>query len=380
MKHLCNSLLLCGIVFLWTPVAQAQDVAIRRVTDHVITLSMSNLGMHTNITVIETQKGLVVVETEMAPFVMRIIKEAAEKELGRNDWAYVINTHQHLHHAGGNSAFPDAQIIGHERMSVDWVKHMLSTDRGRRGYCGIVGVDRALRQLRQTLTQAGLTPAQRETLRRRRRFCEELQREIMAGFEVRNPTITFRDRYELDMGDIHMRLTDWGPGISHSSIFVHVVEDNLLVGMDMAGKWIPGFLDHEPSLEDIRRLISIYEELCDQNFPIDVMIKIHEPDLIRSRQRFQQSRAYFQTLLDDLTQAQQDGLSLNQAKAEFSLSNRHAHFCRDFPLPEPERREKMHQETIDTIWELLRKEGSSDSMAHNHRLGPAPCCTCLVLK
>ncbi|MHC4330733.1 MAG: MBL fold metallo-hydrolase [Planctomycetota bacterium] len=359
MRHLCNSLLLCGIAFLWLPAANAQDVVIRRVTDHVITLSMTNLGMHTNVTVIETQKGLVVIETELTPYIMKIIKEAAEKKLGRNDWAYVINTHQHLHHAGGNYAFPDTPIIAHERMSMDWLKSTLSTDRGRRGYCGMLGVDTALKQLRRNLAQATLTPAQKETLRRRRRFCEALKREIMTGFEVRNPTITFRDRYELDLGDIHLRLTDWGDGISHSSIFVHVVEDNLLVGMDMAGKWIPSFLDHEPSLEGIRRVISIYEGLCDQNFPIDFMIKVHSPEIHKSRQRFQYSRTYFQTLLDDLTQAQQDGLSLNQAKVEFSLNKRYARFCRYFPLPEPERREKNHQKTIDTIWELLQKEALS---------------------
>ena len=367
MKHFCNSLLLCGIAFLWLPAANAQDVVIRRVTDHVITLSMTNLGMHTNITVIETQKGLVVVETEMTPGIMKIIKEAAERKLGRNDWVYVINTHGHLHHAGGNSAFPDVQIIGHDRMNMDRLKNTLSTDQGRRGYCGFIGVDTALKQLRRNLTQATLTPAQRETLRRRRRFCEALKREIMAGFEVRNPTITFRDRYELDLGDVHLRLTDWGPGIHHSALFVHVVEDNLLVGMGMGeGRWIPGFVDHKPSLEDIRRAISIYERLCDENFPIDVMIGIHKPHLNRSRQGFQESRLYFQTLLDDLTRAQQDGLSLEQAKAEFSLNKRHARFCSYFTLPEPERREKQHQGTIDTIWELLQNEGSSNSKGQNN--------------
>ena len=366
MKLLCNSLLLCGIAFLWAPVANAQDVVIRRVTDRVIILSMSNLGSHTNVTVIETQKGLVVIETELTPFIMKTIKEAAEKKLGRNDWAYVINTHGHLHHAGGNSAFPDAQIIGHERMSMDWLKNRLSTDDGRRGYCEMIGVDTALKQLQRNLTHARLTPAQRETLRRRHRFCEGLKQEIMAGFDIRNPTITFRERYELDLGDIHLRLTDWGVGINHSSIFVHVVEDNLLVGFGMGGaKWIPGFLG-EPSLEGIRRTISIYEGLCDQNFPIDGMIGIHKPDLNRSRQHFQHSRIYFQTLLDDLTQAQQDGLSLEQTKAEFSLNKRHARFCRYFTLHEPERREKKHQETIDTIWELLQKEGSSSSHEQNN--------------
>ena len=189
----------------------------------------------------------------------------------------------------------------------------------------------------------------------------------MAGFEVRNPTITFRDRYALDLGDVHLRLTDWGPGIHHSALFVHVVQDNLLVGMGMGGgRWIPGFVDHKPSLEDIRRAISIYERLCDENFPIDVMIGIHKPYLNKSRQGFQQSRAYFQTLLDDLTQAQKDGLSLEQAKAEFSLNKQYAHFCRYFTVPEPERREKQHQETIGTIWELLLKEKSSGAKEQNN--------------
>jgi len=62
------------IALLWVPAANAQDVVVRRVTNRVITLSMSNLGMHTNITVIETQKGLVVIETEMTPDIMKTIK------------------------------------------------------------------------------------------------------------------------------------------------------------------------------------------------------------------------------------------------------------------------------------------------------------------
>ncbi|MHC4521705.1 MAG: hypothetical protein ACYTAS_24190, partial [Planctomycetota bacterium] len=59
MRRFCKSLLLCGIAFLWVSAANAQDVTIRRVSDRVITLSMSNLSMHTNVTVIETRKGLV---------------------------------------------------------------------------------------------------------------------------------------------------------------------------------------------------------------------------------------------------------------------------------------------------------------------------------
>jgi len=364
MKHLCNSLLLCGIAFLWVPAANAQDITIRRVTDRVITLSMSNLGMHTNVTVIETQKGLVVIETEVTPSIMKRIKKAAEQKLGRNDWAYVINTHGHLHHAGGNSAFPKTPIIGDKTTSGDWLKHALSSYKGRVGHCDYLGVNSAIKLLRQNLAQAKLTAVQKETLRRRLRFCNSIRQEIMAGFEVRNPTITFRERNALDLGDTHLRLTYWGEGISHSSIFVHVVEDNMLVGMGMGGgKGLPSFYG-KVTLEGIRHAISVYKELCDKNFPIDIMIGIHSPVLNTSRQRFHHSRTYFQTLLDDLTQAMQNGLSLRQTKDKLSLDKEYAPMRRYFD--QPKNISEIHLKNIDAIWELLQKEGSSNSQEQNN--------------
>lgn len=290
------------VPFLLPPASMAQDVTARPVTKHVTTFSMSNLGMHTNVTVIETQKGLVVIETEITPYIMNKIKEAAEKELGRNDWAYVINTHAHLHHAGGNIAFPEAQIVGHETMRLDWLKDRLSTDRGRRSYCRDVGVDTAISGLRRTLAQGTLTTAQRQEVRRKLDFCRAVQKEIMAGFQVRNPTITFHDRYTLDMGDVHLKLTYWGAGINHSSIFVHVVEDHVLVGMGMAGTWIPDF-HGKPTLDGIRRAVCLWEEFSDKALQIDLLIGVHSANPGISREHFRQRRRYVGALLDDLIEA-----------------------------------------------------------------------------
>ena len=351
--------LLCGFWSLWAPVAGAQDVAVRRVTDHVITLSMSNLSMHTNVTVIETRKGLVCIETEFAPSVMKTIKEAAEKELGRNDWAYVIYTHPHLHHAGGNAAFPDTPIIGFDKKIMEIsLKWQLSSEQGRRGYCDFAGVTSGINMLRQNLAHARLTAEQKEILRRRLRFCHEIRKEIMDGFEVRDATIAFADCQSLDLGDTHLRLTYWGDGICHSSIFVHVVEDNVLVGMGMGGgKGLPGFYS-KVTLEWIRHAISVNEKLCDKNFPIDIMIGIHFPELNTSRQRFEYLRLYSQSLLDDLTQAQQDGLSLQQARDKFSLDKEYAPMRRYFDRPE--NISEKHLNNIDTVWALLQEEAPSN--------------------
>lgn len=350
--------LVCGLLLVWVAAASAQHVTTRRVTDRVTTLSMSNLGMRTNVTVIETRKGLVVIETEVTPYIMSRIKEAAERELGRDDWAYVINTHAHLHHAGGNSAFPGAQIVGHETMSTDWLKDCLSTDRGRREYCRIVGVNAAISGLRQNLAQPAITPAQRQELRQRLRFCRAVRQEIMAGFKVANPTITFRDRYALDLGDVHLRLIYWGDAIHHSSIFVHVVEDNLLVGMGMGGAWMPGFYGRA-SLASIENALSVWEELLDEDFQIDIMIGVHSRDLHTSRDHFRRRREYLKTLLDDVTGAKQQGLSLEQARDRLSLDKQYLHVRRHFGGPED--LAKQHQKNIDTIWALLPEEASANS-------------------
>ena len=350
MKYGRKLLSFCCLLSLWISTACAQDVAMRRVTDHVTTFSMSNLGMHTNVTVIETQKGLVVIETEITPYIMNVIKKAAEKKLRRNDWAFVINTHNHLHHAGGNSAFEGAQFIGHKTMNMNWLKNSLSTDKGRRDYCNTVGVNAAIRGLRRNLSQATLTAPQKKEILRRLNFCYAVKKEIMAGFEIVNPTITFSKQYELDLGDIHLRLTYWGDAICHSSIFVHVVEDNMLIGMGMGEGWMPGFLG-KASLDGIHNAISVWKRLSDEDFRIDFIIGIHNPYLINSRKQFQNNYKYMQGLLDDLTKAKQEGISLQQAKDRFSLERQYAHIRSHFSSSQDVN--KRHQKNIDTIWALL---------------------------
>lgn len=336
---------------LWISVADAQDVVMRRVTNHVSTFSMSNLGMHTNVTVIETQKGLIVIETELTPYIMNVIKKATEKKLRRNDWVYVINTHGHIHHAGGNSAFEGAQFIGHETLNMNRLKNRLSTDGGRRDYCNSIGVNSAIRGLRRNLSNATLTTTQKKELLRRLNFCHAVKKEIMAGFKVVNPTITFRKRYELDLGDIHLRLVYWGDGICHSSIFVHVVEDNMLIGMGMGGGWMPDFYG-KASLEGIRNAISVCRGLIDKDFKIDYMIGIHSADIFTSKQPFEHRHKYLKTLLDDLTKAKQEGLTLQQAKDKLSIETNYTFVLRDFTMP-PDLNER-HEKNIEKVWTLLQ--------------------------
>ena len=315
--------------------------------------------MHTNITVIETQKGLVVIETEITPYIMGKIKEAAEKYLKRDDWIYVINTHGHLHHSRGNILFEDAQVIGHETLNMDMLRDGLKTEEGRRQYCDVVGTSQGIRNLRKLLKQNTATPAQKREIQRRISFIREVEKEIMSGFEVRNPDISFRDRLNLDLGDVHLQLIYWGDAICHSSIFVHIIEDNMLVGMGMgSGPWLPSFYG-KVSMDSIRRSISILDELCSDDFQIDLMIGVHSPELIKTRQGFHPRKEYLQDLLSGLTQAREQGLSLVQVKDEFSFKKQYSRFQKIFTLPQD--LYEKHQENIEEIWKCLDEKKIPDN-------------------
>ncbi len=58
----------------------------------------------------------------MYPSIAAALKTAIVKALGRSDFLYLINSHFHWDHTGGNQAFSEATIIGHAFTPMDMKK------------------------------------------------------------------------------------------------------------------------------------------------------------------------------------------------------------------------------------------------------------------
>lgn len=72
-------------------------------------------GAGGNIGVSVGSDGLLIVDDQFAPLADKI--RAALKGLGKGDLAFVLNTHWHFDHTGGNEAFgPEATIIAHDNV------------------------------------------------------------------------------------------------------------------------------------------------------------------------------------------------------------------------------------------------------------------------
>ena len=115
MRKACLGLVLMGLAVL---PARAQERDFSKVTIkstpvagkiHMLEGAGGNIGVSVG------SDGLLIVDDQFAPLADKI--RAALKGLSQGDLAFVLNTHWHFDHTGGNEAFgPEATIIAHDNV------------------------------------------------------------------------------------------------------------------------------------------------------------------------------------------------------------------------------------------------------------------------
>lgn len=107
-----RSLIAITMLLSTTVVAQDKpDISVKNVSGNVYMLQ----GAGGNIGVLATDKGLLLVDDKFAPLAEKI--ESAMKSIEDNTLRYVVNTHYHGDHTGGNAFFSHkAPIFAHENV------------------------------------------------------------------------------------------------------------------------------------------------------------------------------------------------------------------------------------------------------------------------
>jgi len=177
---------------------------------------------------IAAERGLVVVDSGISPTLTTQYRRVIERELGRDDFAYLINTHHHFDHTNGNQVFADAVIIGHDNCPGAMREAAKQTDSFVRA--------RRERLTRRAKLAKGLDPGSRMAGRLRdlvhmsRHMCDDLEH----GFVLTPPHLTFSDRLTLDLGDLTFELVYFGKGLhTDNDIIVHVPEEGLVFTGDL---------------------------------------------------------------------------------------------------------------------------------------------------
>jgi len=306
-----------------------------------------------NIVAIKSQKGLAVIDTAMSPRIMAPVKKRLEKELGRNDWKYVINTHAHMHHAGGNCLFKEAVVIGHDNLPADmqWLIDKQVDEKWKRKSLDENAA--TIRNLQALLPQVRGSRLQTGRIEGEIKFFELNTQDIEEGFEIVKPTITFSDRYTLDLGDLRLEMVYFGKGHSMSDILIYIPQEGILVtgAIVYLRGHLPGITERA-ELEDVQRYIAVLNSFLEEGLKVDRVISSHSPVLTRTDLKY--VRDYYQTMLDGIRAAQQEGLTQEQARERFTVRKK---FPRFYQKQSAEWSRAKQDRNFRVLWQRVEEAG-----------------------
>jgi len=325
-------------------------VRIEKLSDRVILGYWLGTG-RMNIVAVKSQKGLAVIDTTMSPRIMAPIKERLEKELGRNDWKYVINTHAHMHHAGGNCLFKNAVTIGHDNLPGDmqWLIDKQVDETWKRKSLDENAA--TIQNLQNLLPQVTGSRLQRRMIQGEIKFFELNTQDIEEGFEIIKPTVTFSDRYTLDMGDLQVEMVYFGKGHSMSDILVYIPQEGVLVtgAIVYLRGHLPGITERA-ELKDVQRYIAVLNSFLEEGLKVDRVITSHSPVLTRDDLKY--VRDYYQAMLDGIQAARREGLTLERAKDRFAVRKK---FPRFYQKQSAEWSKAKQDRNITVLWQRLEE-------------------------
>ncbi|MGH7319079.1 MAG: MBL fold metallo-hydrolase [Candidatus Rokuibacteriota bacterium] len=275
---------------------------IRQVADGVhVAVAAPAYKVNSNAAIIETDDGMLVVDTHSKPSAARVIVQKI-REITPKPVRYVVNTHFHWDHWQGNevypAAYPAVEVITHTITREAMVRKGL-----KRIQDHIRGVPAEIDRIRTDLANAS-DADRRAELRSALRQAEEYLAELR-GLEPALPTMAFEDTMRLFKRDREIHLLHLGRAHTEGDIFVYLPKEKLVVTGDCVIGWTPFMGDGYPE-EWVRTLTKLE--------PLDFTRMIMGHGEPAGREWLQRFRGYLEDLIEAVRHEAATGATLDEVK------------------------------------------------------------------
>jgi glyoxylase-like metal-dependent hydrolase (beta-lactamase superfamily II) len=189
-----------------------------------------NLG-YDAITAIETDQGIVIVDAGISSELTARYRKLIENEFQSDKFIYVINTHGHHDHIGGNTVFPQAGIVGHDSCSVD------ASERWNNPSQSMKRLNNIIEDYEQQLQQFSPNTAEWNDIFTQKIRYMGAYSDVNNGVIGRLPDVTFSDSLTLELGDTKFEIIYFGKAHSNSDIVIFIPELKLIFTGDLFSKY-----------------------------------------------------------------------------------------------------------------------------------------------
>jgi len=319
----------CGIL-------KGQDLQLRQLNPR--TVLVSGGPQNINITAFRTESGIVVVDTGSSEAEGKEARKLIEEAFQGMDFAYIINTHSHWDHISGNSVFPEARIVAHQRCRDVIEKKGEGPERPQ---AGGAAPENSIEELTaEKDTDMPPPPPPTGTI-----WFEGDK------YDLTVPDITFEDSLSLYCGDTTFRLLYFGEAHTVSDIVILVPEAGFLLAGDLFfHNWLPVF--SEWIQPDIRRWEVARKQIFSGTSELETVIPGHGP--LMKAGELEKQLDYRIKLWESVEKAADDGSSLDAVLRRLSIEGMFPDLAA--ANIKDSRGRAVHDENIRAIFTMLKTE------------------------
>lgn len=212
-------------------IAYARNTNVKQITTDVITVSPDRKQLQTlgwpndiiNSVAINTGIGIILIDTQNSPANARLIKSAIIDKFHDSTFVYIINTHGHSCHTGGNSVFDQQSIVAHS-LSIDEIKNYDDIFLGQTIDFLRKKIYYNNNVLDTMRTENALSDSINESIDLYR-FYED---DLLNNYKIRYPDLTFDDTLTINHGNKTIKLMYLGKGHGNADIMAYIEQDKVL--------------------------------------------------------------------------------------------------------------------------------------------------------
>ncbi len=298
---------------------------------------------------LSTQKGIVVVDSGFSKTIAKAVREAIRGEFKRNDFAYLIISHEHSDHLFGDGAYSDIPIVGSDLLRSVMFR-MKSDPAIMKPRLEIP--EQSLAHLLKTDAKAVAGPK----LAQDERFWKTVQADYASGVDPLPPTVVFDRRLALDLGDISVHLFSLGQWHSAADTVVSIPEENLVrLGAIFAPGLLPvvKFPNQPPEVLTaavVNNWIAVFHEVLSETHDKTQFISCHGWSVMTKAQ-VAQDAAYVEKLWNEVQRAKAAGKTLEQARQ----ATRRAELFPELASLKDEAYgiTSIHQRNVEMLWNAV---------------------------
>ncbi|MFC1529605.1 MBL fold metallo-hydrolase [Gemmatimonadota bacterium] len=328
------------------PVRGQDEIPInsRRLSERILLTWACNHFQGTNMAVISTSEGLVVIDTGLSSTIVRRQRSLVERELGRSDFRYVINTHMHNDHAFANEVFSEAAVVGHVesvsemRLEVARIPELI--DRLRSSQADYL-------EWAEWAVENAEDPDEAEQAREGVAAFAVGIGDLERGIEPRYPSLTFTGHESFQVGDLQFLLYPFMGFHSGSDILILVPEERILFTGDV---FSPGSLPwiRLNSADTFLDLMETWKAILEACPDLETIVTGHS-DMPVTVKEFRASYGYLSRLWEMVCEAKEAGTGLERFliggsfKEQFPEVAEYRYLYNDL---------NFHQHNVTMMWQV----------------------------